>query len=65
MAITKSIKEGSYNYEDSLEEFAVSCFICLFCWLVIPAELIYFLMTEENDNNSIDSDLTKGHDDRT
>ena len=65
LAATRSIKDDTYSYEDSLEEFTVSCFIILFCWLVIPAELIYFFIKGEDQDLPIDSDLTKEHDDRT
>ncbi len=50
LTMQHSITHHKYKFDDQIEQFIVACIIVLLCWLVIPAEIIYYYMKEENDN---------------
>lgn len=49
----KSIGDREYYYENKGEAVVVGIFIVLFCWLTIPAELFYFFVREDSENNKV------------
>lgn len=48
-SVRRSLRDKDYRYRNKAEAVGVWIFLILFCWAVIPAELSYFYMKEDND----------------
>ena len=46
------LKDGTYFFENKLEEVVVHLLLLFTCWLVIPAEFLYFLVKEKESYES-------------
>ena len=52
-SIQNHLEDGTYAFDSKLETIIVALMVVVFCMAAIPAELLYFMMTEKKNTKEI------------